>query len=67
MTYRRLAMISFLHRYFLDTDDKEFFTLPAAEKDSRLVDLIIKGKGQPNPKEGGFNGELVEKKGLARK
>ena len=44
MTYRRLAMISFLHRYFLDTDDKEFFTLPAAEKDSRLVDLIIKGK-----------------------
>ena len=29
-----------------------------------LYNLITKGKGQPNPKEGGFNGELIEKLNL---
>ena len=29
-----------------------------------LYNLITKGKGQPNPKEGGFNEELVEKLNL---
>ncbi|MBN9386316.1 MAG: SRPBCC domain-containing protein [Chitinophagaceae bacterium] len=29
-----------------------------------LHDLVTKGKGQPNPKEGGFNAQIVEKYGL---
>ena len=29
-----------------------------------LYNLITKGKGQPNPKEGGFNEELIEKLNL---
>ena len=29
-----------------------------------LYSLITKGKGQPNPKEGGFNAEIIEKWGL---
>lgn len=32
-----------------------------------LRDLITKGKGQPNPKEGGFNAEIVEKLNLNQK
>lgn len=32
-----------------------------------LKDLIIVGKGKPNPKEGGLNAELVEKWGLPNK
>lgn len=30
-----------------------------------LHNLIVTGEGQPNPKEGGFNAAIVEKKGLA--
>jgi hypothetical protein len=32
-----------------------------------LQSLITTGKGKPNPKEGGLNGELVEKWGLPNK
>lgn len=32
-----------------------------------LYNLIVKGKGQPNPKEGGFNAEIVERKNLKQK